>query len=65
MNKDVESVQQVWKFSSKNWALIEAERFVMLIQKDSFEHTKWREGLFNDMALDELSHRAKAYRKGR
>ena len=42
--------------------LIEAERFVMLIQKDTFDYTKWRENLFDDLTLEELSQRAMEYR---
>ena len=45
--------------------LIEAERFIMLIQKDSFDYTKWRENLFNDLTLEELSKRAMEYRRNR
>ena len=31
--------------------MLEAERFVMLIKKDSFDYTKWREHLFDEMSL--------------
>jgi hypothetical protein len=34
--------------------LIEAERFVMLIQKESFDYTKWQEDLFEDMTIEEI-----------
>jgi hypothetical protein len=43
--------------------VIEAERFVMLIQNDSFDYTKWRENLFDGMTLEELSQKAMEYRK--
>ena len=43
--------------------LVEAERFIMLIQKDSFDYTKWRENLFEDMTLEELSQKAMEYRQ--
>ena len=42
--------------------LVEAERFVMLIQKDSFDYTKWRENLFQDMTIEALSQKAGQYR---
>jgi hypothetical protein len=45
--------------------LIEAERFIMLIQKDSFDYTKWRENLFDGMTLEELSQKAMEYRQNR
>ena len=43
--------------------ILEAERFVMLIQADSFDYTKWRENLFDDMTLEELSQKAMEYRQ--
>jgi hypothetical protein len=43
--------------------LIETERFIMLIQEDSFDYTKWRETLFDDMTLEELSQKAMEYRR--
>jgi hypothetical protein len=33
----------------KNLGLVEAERFVMLIQKDTFDYTKWQGNLYEDM----------------
>jgi hypothetical protein len=45
--------------------LIETERFIMLIQEDSFDYTKWRETLFDDMTLEELSQKAMEYRRDR
>ena len=45
--------------------MLEAERFIMLIKKDSFDYTKWREHLFDEMSLEELSLKAGEYRKNR
>ncbi|MCL2067093.1 MAG: hypothetical protein FWG99_06475 [Treponema sp.] len=42
----------------KNLGLIEAERFVMLIQKDTFDYTKWQENLFEDMTIEEIFNNA-------
>ena len=42
----------------KNLGLIEAERFVMLIQKETFDYTKWQENLFNDMTIEEIYNNA-------
>jgi hypothetical protein len=43
--------------------MLEAERFVMLIRSDSFDYTKWREPLFENMTLEELSKTANEYRQ--
>jgi len=47
----------------KNLGLIEAERFVMLIQKDPFDYTKWQESLFKDMTIDEVYNNAAELRQ--
>jgi len=43
--------------------LIEAERFVMLIQKEPFDYTKWQENLFKDMTIDEIYNNAAELRQ--
>ena len=41
---------------------IEAERFIALIQREPFDYTKWRQGLDEDLSIEEISHRAMALR---
>ena len=43
---------------SKHLGLVEAERFVMLIQKEPFDYTAWQENLFEGMTLEEISENA-------
>jgi hypothetical protein len=43
--------------------LVDAERFIMLIHKDSFDYTKWRENLFAGMTLEEISDAAMEHQK--
>ena len=47
---------------SDKLGMVEAERFVMLIQRDSFDYTKWQDNLFEDMSLEEISEKAAALR---
>jgi len=42
----------------KNLGLIEAERFVMLIQKETFDYTKWQENLYEGMTIEEIYNNA-------
>ena len=42
----------------KNLGLIESERFVMLLQKDTFDYTKWQENLFEDITIEEIYNNA-------
>ena len=48
---------------SQHLGMVEAERFVMLIQKELFDYTKWQEKLFNDISIEELTKRAAEHRK--
>lgn len=41
---------------------IEAERFVALIQREPFDYTKWRQGLYEDLSIEEISKKAMALR---
>jgi len=46
---------------SKDLGLVEAERFISLIQRDRFDYTKWRQNLFENMSGDEISKKAMEY----
>jgi hypothetical protein len=47
----------------KNLGLIEAERFIMLIQKETFDYTKWQENLFENMSIEEIYNNASELRQ--
>ena len=38
--------------------IVEAERFIALIKRDSSDYTKWRKNLWEDLTVEELSSRA-------
>ncbi|MDR2564028.1 MAG: hypothetical protein LBC98_08835 [Prevotellaceae bacterium] len=42
--------------------LVDAERFIMLIQKERFDYTKWQKYLFEDTPVEELSKKAMEFR---
>ena len=37
---------------------VEAERFITLIQREPFDYTKWRQGLDENLSIEEISHQA-------
>lgn len=39
---------------------VEAERFIALIQREPFDYTKWRQGLDEDLSIEEISKKAMA-----
>lgn len=47
---------------TKHLGDIEAEKFVALIQREPFDYTKWRQGLDEDLSVEEISKQAMALR---
>jgi len=43
---------------------IEAERFIALIQREPFDYTTWRQGLDEELTIEEISRRAMRLRAG-
>jgi hypothetical protein len=41
---------------------VEAGRFIALIQREPFDYTKWRQGLDENLSIEEISKRAMALR---
>lgn len=41
--------------------VVDAERFVAMIKRDSFDYTIWRRDYFDKMNLDQISTEAAAY----
>ena len=37
---------------------VEAERFIILLKREHFDYTQWRQSLWEDMTVEELSRRA-------
>jgi len=48
---------------AKYLGLVEAERFIMLIQREPFDYTKWQENLFEGMTVEEISKKAAEHRR--
>jgi len=48
----------------ENLGLVETERFISLINSESFDYTEWRrDNLFVGMTVEELSEKAMQYRQ--
>jgi len=41
---------------------VDAERFIVLLRREPFDYTKWRQNLYKDMPLDEFLKKADDYR---
>ena len=38
--------------------MVEMEKFIVLINRENFDYTKWRKNLFENMTVDELADKA-------
>jgi len=43
---------------TKSLGMVEAERFVFLMQRDRMDYTKWRKNIFAGMSGEEISRQA-------
>jgi len=48
---------------SEQLGLVDAERFIVLLRREPFDYTEWRQGLFKDVPLDVFLNNADEYRK--
>lgn len=44
---------------------VEAERFIILLKRDNFDYTHWRQSLWEDMTVEELSRCAMEHFTGK
>ena len=42
---------------------VEAERFIVLMNREPFDYTKWQRDLFGDMPLDEFLEKANKHQE--
>ena len=47
---------------AKHLGDIEAERFIALMQRELFDYTKWRQGMDEDLSIEEISRKAMVMR---
>jgi hypothetical protein len=58
MRVDAEIKTLGFEVLTQRLGLVDAERFVTLIQREKFDYTAWRQGLFVGMSGEEISRRA-------
>ena len=44
--------------------IVDAERFVSMMKRDTFDYTEWRRSQWNDMSIDEIFTAAKRHAEG-
>lgn len=61
MNSAVELMDAGFACLVEKLGVIDAERFVAMIKRDSFDYTLWRREYFDKMSLDQVSGEAAVY----
>ena len=51
------------KVSLRELGKVEAERFIALIKKETFDYTQWQKSLWKDKDIEELSREAMEFRR--
>lgn len=57
MRTDSEIKSDAFKLLFSKMDKLEAERFITILKEDSFDYTKWRQSLFQDLPLEEIHRR--------
>lgn len=62
MINDAEIKEKGFQILAQHLGDVEAERFIALIQRESFDYTKWRQDMDEEFSLEEISQKAMALR---
>ena len=63
MNSVVELMDAGFACLIERLGVVDAERFVAMIKRDSFDYTLWRREYFDKMDLNQVSEEAAVYAK--
>ncbi|MCI9421314.1 MAG: hypothetical protein HFG81_01180 [Dorea sp.] len=63
MNNAVEIMDKGFACLVEKLGVVNAERFIAMIKRDSFDYTIWRKEYFKDVDLEEIREEAVAYDK--
>jgi len=54
MKSDIQIRHEGFKALFANLDVVDAERFIALINRDRFDYTTWRRNLFEDMTIEDI-----------
>jgi len=65
MNSNV-LLNKGFEYLMEKLGLVEAERFISLVNAESFDYTEWRrDNLFQDMTVEQISNAAMDFRRSK
>jgi len=63
MRSEVEIAYDGMNVLVERLGMVEAEKFISMIHRDSFDYTEWRKKLWPDKTVREISREAMEYRR--
>jgi hypothetical protein len=63
MKVDAELKVAGFEILFRHLGLVEAERFIALIQREKFDYTQWRQTLFAELSGEEISRQAMEFQQ--
>jgi len=64
MRSDTVIKQEGFKALKEKLGMAELEKFIVLINREKFDYSQWRQNLFEEMSLSELAEKADKYSRG-
>ena len=61
MKADAIIIKEGFQALKEKLGPVEFERFIVIINREKFDYTKWRKNLFEELPLEELAERANQY----
>jgi|JI9StandDraft_2_1071091.scaffolds.fasta_scaffold64955_2 hypothetical protein len=61
MRTDAEIKSIGFNILFKYMDIVEAEKFISIINREKFDYTKWRQNLFEDMTIEEIIKESKKF----
>ena len=61
MKSDLQIRYEGFQVLFANMDVIDAEKFIALINRDRFDYTTWRETLFEHMSVEEIIEKGRAF----
>jgi hypothetical protein len=58
MITDTEIMAKGMTLLASGLGIVDAERFIALIQREPFDYTRWRQTMWNDLSVDNLLKQA-------
>ena len=54
MRTDTVLRHEVMNLLMRTFGLVDTERFISMVKRDTFDYTEWRRDLWNDMSIEEV-----------